>query len=309
MGALLLVCGALLSSGLAGGTFALYEGATENAGSTFAGGWIGAATGLTATPEGYDVALKWTPGTHGPVTGQKLYGVDNEASSTCTEAPTLISRLESGTTSSYNDESRGNATNDGDWFCYQLQSTSASEWTAQATQAVQLGLVANGLSTKNAASTCTKAPKPESGKIDCKDTITITFNQKPNLVEKGTIVVCVFATENLIVLGEGPSGITKCGAKPNGAYTVGEMTVSGAKIKANAKFEKSPYTLTASAPWETAITLETATTNSAIEKEGSSTPTWTFIPASTIKSSVKTHEATICSAVKTTCRPATTSDF
>ena len=45
-----LSCTALaLATGVVGSTFALFNAETQNAGSAFAGGWIGAADGLTAT--------------------------------------------------------------------------------------------------------------------------------------------------------------------------------------------------------------------------------------------------------------------
>src|SRR5215470_3769824 len=82
-----LIASALLfGNGVLGTTLALFNGETTNNDSAFAGGWIGAATVQTPTPSGYDIKLAWTAGTHGPVTGQQIQGVNNTTSSNCTGA-------------------------------------------------------------------------------------------------------------------------------------------------------------------------------------------------------------------------------
>src|SRR6478672_6760577 len=198
-GALLLVALAIATTGKVGTTFAFFDGETSNGNSAFAGGWIDPPTALTATPSGYDAVLNWAPGTHGPVTGQQLYGVNNLTNSNCTGAAyaTIGSALTTAATTT-TDASRGTAANNGNWFCYQMVSTSATVWTAQMSTAMQLGLVANGVSTANAAAKCTGAPNVAAGTIDCNDKITITFNQKP-IVPTGSIQVCVFAPGTIML--------------------------------------------------------------------------------------------------------------
>lgn len=313
LGWLALLGAALLTGGVVGGTLALYDASTENAASTFSGGWIGAASAVTATPEGNDVTLKWTPGTQ-QVTGQKLFGEDKATSESCTSVPTpvLSTTLASASTSTYKDESRATEANAGNWLCYELQSTSSSKWTAQTFKAVQLGLVASKVTSANAASKCTKAPTQASGKIDCDDTIALTFNQKP-ILPASPIDVCVFSA-GTIILGDtetetktvkGKTETTPICKAATDPYAVGKLTVAGGTISANALFTKSPYTLSEAAPWTMTITLE----GSIEQPSVTGTPTWTLTPASAIKSAIATHQATICTAEKSTCRPTTTSDF
>src|ERR1700690_3378569 len=102
---------------MVGSTSALFNGETKNAGSGFAGGWVGAPSAASASALGYDMSLAWTVGTHGPVTGQQLYGVDNgttSLSSNCTGAAySLLTTLASASTAAYTDSSRGTLGTDG----------------------------------------------------------------------------------------------------------------------------------------------------------------------------------------------------
>jgi hypothetical protein len=285
----------LLGNGIVGTTFALFNGETSNANSTFAGGWVGAPSAATATATGYDIALAWTPGTHGPVTGQQLFGVDNGTSSNCTGAAiSLLTNLASASTATYTDASRGTLANDGDWFCYQLVSTSATSWTAPlALSAVQLGLVTTGVQITNVGT---------ANRIQKNDTIKLTFNQRTNL-GTGNIKVCVYAT-GVILLGDTSSG-GGCAASPPSTYTVGKLTVAGATIPSALNFTASTVALSSSAPWTMTITL--AGTNSTADMTG--TPTWTLNGSPSILSFATTHQATMCSAATTTCRPTTTTNF
>ena len=285
----------LLGNGIVGTTFALFNGETSNANSAFAGGWVGAPAAATATATGYDVALAWTPGTHGPVTGQQLFGVDNTTNSNCTgAASTLLTTLATASTSTYTDPSRGTAANNGNWFCYQLVSTSATSWTTPlALSAVQLGLVTTGVQITNVGT---------ANRIQKNDTITLTFNQRTNL-GTGNIKVCVYTT-GVILLGDTSSG-GGCAASPPATYTVGKLTVAGATIPNALNFTASTVALSTSAPWTMTITL--AGTNSTTNMTGS--PTWTLNGSPSILSFATTHQATMCSAATTTCRPTTTTNF
>jgi hypothetical protein len=285
----------LLGNNVIGTTFALFNGETSNANSAFAGGWVGAPSAATATATGYDVGLAWTPGTHGPVTGQQLFGVDNGTSSNCTGAAyTLLATLASASTAAYTDASRGTLANDGNWFCYQLVSTSATSWTTPlALAAVQLGLVTTDVQITNAGT---------ANRIQKNDTIKLTFNQRTNL-GTGNIKVCVYTT-GVIQLGDtSPGG--GCAASPPAGYTVGKLTLAGATIPSALNFTSSTVTLSTVAPWTMTITL--AGTNATANMTG--TPTWTLNGSSSILSFDTTHQATMCSAATTTCRPTTTTNF
>lgn len=285
----------LLGNNVIGTTLALFNGETSNANSAFAGGWVGTPSAATATATGYDVGFAWTPGTHGPVTGQQLFGVDNGTSSNCTGAAyASLATFASASTAAYTDASRGTLANDGNWFCYQLVSTSATSWTAPLSlSAVQLGLVTTAVQITNVGT---------ANRIEKNDTIKLTFNQRTNL-GTGNIKVCVYAT-GVIQLGDTSSG-GGCAASPPAGYTVGKLTLAGATIPSALNFTSSTVALSTSAPWTMTITL--AGTNATANMTG--TPTWTLNGSSSILSFATTHQATMCSTAATTCRPTTTTNF
>ncbi len=64
-----IVAAVLISGGLVGSTAALFSAETQNANSTFAGGWVDPPGTLDGDPFGLHHGLDWMPGTHGPVTG------------------------------------------------------------------------------------------------------------------------------------------------------------------------------------------------------------------------------------------------
>lgn len=284
----------LLGNNVIGSTLALFNGETSNTNSAFAGGWVGAPSAATATASGYDVGFAWTPGTHGPVTGQQLFGVDNGPSSNCTGAAyTLLATLASASTAAYTDASRGTLANDGNWFCYQLVSTSATSWTAPLPfAAMQLGLVTTAVQITNVGT---------ANRIEKNDTIKLTFNQRTNL-GTGNIKVCVYTT-GAILLGDTHNG-NNCGTDSDG-FTVGKLTLTGASIPSALNFNASTVALSATAPWTMTITL--AGTNSTANMTG--TPTWTLNGSASILSFATTHQATMCSTAATTCRPTTPTNF
>lgn len=293
----LAVAALVLSTGPIGNTLGLFNGETQNAGSTFAGGWIGAATApATPTASGYDMSLAWTPGTHGPVTGQQLFGVDNTTSSNCTGAAyASLATMALATTASYTDASRGTLANDGDWFCYEMVSTSATVWTAATPfAAAQLGLVANGLSIANVGT---------AGTINANDKITVTFNQKPILPASPT-KVCVVAPSTIVIGDTTASGNGSGNCAAGDAFNIGKIALTGATLGTTVKYPASTYTLSATAPWTMVLTIVGGGTSAV-----TGTPTWTLTPAGSILSTITTHQATMCSAAKTTCQPTSTTNF
>jgi hypothetical protein len=300
-GAVIAAASLLLSSGLVGSTYGLFNAETQNAGSTFAGGWIGPPTALTAAASGYDINLTWTPGAHGPITGEKVNGVDNGTVSSCTNpAYVPISTLASASTASTTDASRGTAANNGNWFCYQVVSTTASSWTAQLGVAVQLGLVATAISTVNGASKCSGASTPATGVIDCNDKIVITFNQKP-LAPAASIAVCTWAgagTAGSIAIGD--TNATACNASGD-TYSVGRL--SGIAIGTSIKYTPSAVSVSAAAPWQMTITLGGVKTSS------TTSGTSTFTGSNGVLSAATTHQAVLCATTATTCRPTATLAF
>jgi hypothetical protein len=248
----------------------------------------------TATATGYDVALGWTPGTHGPVTGQQLFGIDNTTNSNCTGAAySLLATMAAASTAAYTDPSRGTAANNGNWFCYQLVSTSATSWTSSlALPAVQLGLVATAVQITNGGGTANR--------IQTGDTITLTFNQRTT-VGTANIRVCVY-TNGTILVGDTQAACTAS----TDTYTVAKLVVAGATIPTALNFGSSTVTRTTTSPFTMTVTL--AGTASVANLTG--TPTsWTLTGSSSIVSFATTHQATMCSAVATTCQPTTATNF
>jgi hypothetical protein len=105
------------------------------------------------------------------------------------------------------------------------------------------------------------------------------------------------------LLGDTANG-NNCGTASDG-FTVGKLTLAGATIPSALNFNASTVVLSASAPWTVAITL--AGTNSTADMTGA--PTWTLNGSSSILSFATLHQATMCSAATTTCRPTTTTNF
>jgi hypothetical protein len=288
----------LLGNGVVGTTFALFNGETQNANSAFAGGWVGAPSAATATASGYDVALAWTVGTHGPVTGQQLYGVDNTTNSNCTGAayalltttPTTLAAA----TATYTDPSRGTVSNDGDWYCYEIQSKSATSWTAPFDlAAIQLGLVTTAVQITNNGT---------ANRIQSGDTIKLTFNQRTT-VGTGNVRVCVF-TNGTILVGDTTAGCTAS----TDTYTVAKLVVTGATIPTAINFGSSTVTRTTTSPFTMTISLA----GSATVANLTGTPTsWKLTGSSSIVSFATTHQATMCSsvAVGNSCQPTTATNF
>jgi hypothetical protein len=280
----------VLSTGGIGGTFAIFNAETQNAGSVFAGGWVDPPASVTVTPSGYDVAFAWTAGTHGPVTGQKLFGVDNGTNASCNGASVvLLATMASATTASYTDSNRASTLN-GHWFCYQLISTSATAWTGVYSKGLQIGLATTAISIANGSAST-------GGSIDVGDKITLTFNQKTNLAATGTKKVCAVSS-GVIILGD-TSGGTNCAA--GDGFNVGKIT--GLSVASTQSFSTSTFTTSTSAPWTMTITL--AGTGTAALTSG----TATFVPSASIQSNASTHRAVLCTSTDSNCQPTTSATF
>jgi hypothetical protein len=253
-----------------------------NSTNTVANGWIGPPTALASpTPSGYDAQLAWTPGTHGPVTGQQLWGVDNGTTSNCTGVTySLLNTMASAATATFT-KANTSAVN-GHWLCYQMVSTSASSWTSSANfAATQLGLVATSVSIANSGT---------SGKITTGDTITITFNQ-PVLASSvpTSLVVCTGTSATVIFVGD----TSNCTNTSDG-YSVGVIngiTVSGGKQKLNSSAVVSGSTVT--------VTIG--------QNGQNASGTGTFTPATGVQSQASTDRANACTA--SNCQPTTSGSF
>lgn len=194
-----------------GGTFALWTGETANPSSPLEAGWVGPATGLgTPLPSGYGASLAWTPGTHGPVTGQTLYAAPGGTGATASCGTyALDATMASAATASYT--TTGSSANNGAWRCYRLVSTSATAWTATATfTAIRVGLYPSSVAITNGGT---------SGTLDSGDKIAITFNQ--NIGSPTATNLCSVAGASgtgVILIGD-----TTC-AGASDSFTVGKLT-------------------------------------------------------------------------------------
>jgi hypothetical protein len=285
----------LFASGLAAGgtTLASFTAETENATATFSGGWIGTASNPTVAPSGYDGQLAWTPGQHGPVTGQQLWGYDDGASSTCPASGyTQLAAMASATTDTYTDPHSTNALN-GHYYCYEMVSTSAGGWTATGSfPATQLGLVATGASITNHGT---------AGYVDVTDVITITFNQQTNYpTTSQTVRVCAF-TAGVVILGDTSGGCNGTGD----AYSIGRLALSSGSLAGNQTYASSTAIASTSAPWTITVTLAGA--GAADQKNGAGS--WSLTPSTSVRSQAATHQATACTNATYNCTPTETGGF
>jgi hypothetical protein len=273
----------LLAVGTVGGTVASFTGETQHQASTFAGGWLDAATGLAApTPSGYGAVLTWAHGTHA-LTGQDLYYTDEGTTSSCAGAAysTLASAGLSATLNTVTD-SRGSAA-DGHYLCYQIRSTHGSWYTGANFGIVQVGLVPTGLSTGNTGN----------HQLDSGDTIAITFNQAVGY-SGGAFNVCAFSATGTILLGDATSG---CGSS---ADTPVVGAVSGLTIGADRVYAGSTVTVSGS---QLTVTLGSAGTGASGRTTVTGTGTFTGGGSPTSTSG----GAVACTI--TGCKPTTTFSF
>jgi hypothetical protein len=277
---------ALLAGGRVGSTWAsfnnLFWGETENAGSSFGAGWLGAPTLAAPSVSGNDATLTWTVSNNGPGAangqGQEVLGsftASNGTSTTCPTTGYTQIAVPSGTATSYTDSGRGAGVG-GEYYCYEVASTYATNWvTAGAAQRVQFPFFATSLSIGDG-----------SGKISSGDTVTIAFNNTPQgFASSGSLSVRTCTSTRVLL------GTTSCSGTPS----VGTLTANGPIVKSSSTVSSS-YTFSAN-------TL-TVTLGSANVTLGGSSGTWTFTPNATLKQG---GNVAICTA--SSCLPSTTSSF
>ncbi len=267
-----------------GGTFAIWQGDTTNAGSAFAAGWIGPPTGLaTPTPSGYGASLAWTAGTHGPVTGQTLYAADGGTGTTAS-CGTYGSGTTMASASTATYVTTGSSGNNGHWRCYEMVSTSATAWTASATfTPIRVGLYPKTVVISHTGT---------AGTLSNGDKITITFNQNVGSVSGTKICQVAGASGTGVIL----IGDSTCSGSGD-AYTIGKLT--GVTVSGSGTQSRNMTAAVANAVVTVSITQNGRTV--------SGTPTFT---ASTSVSSSATPAAAACtSASAPTCVVTATGGF
>lgn len=213
---LALVAGGTLAFGRLGGTYAIFSAETENQNAVAQGSWIPAPTAGSISIGGAgngQAVMNWTAGglasspSPNPVSGQKILFADggSGASAACPGGTysTTADTIGNGTTQT--DSLTGSPFTD--WWCYQVMSTSASNWTAGPST---FGAVRPLVPTSVAFS------GNGNGNLDTGDRIVITFNQNVSL-SGGPSGVCTDATNNRIAIG-----YSTCAAGTQG--TVGTVT-------------------------------------------------------------------------------------
>jgi hypothetical protein len=222
-----LLAGGALAYGQISGTFAIFTAETENPNSVFKGSWIPAPSGTTssllnATPWSQE-HLVWTSGNStampggatNPVTGQTILYADggSGASASCGTYSSFSTTTAAATTSDVT------GTNLADWWCFEVQSTSASAstsgaWTSDVvTFTPRQILVPVSVVMTNGRT----AGTPDTG-----DTIVITFNQNINTPTANRFCLVHNGTSDVVFIGDTKASGSACASTDT--YTIGKIT-------------------------------------------------------------------------------------
>jgi len=215
-----------------------------------------APASLTASPVGHDVQLTWPPGQNG--NGYAVLGVANGNSSNCTVAS--FSNIASTVGTSYTDS--GRYTPQGTYFCYQVQTTYGSWYSASNNPiaAPQIGFVASSIQLVNGG---------VAGKLDSGDQIMITFNQAvdPASGPISSDTVCTANGATIVVGSPLPLGVCLPLLE-----TPGVGTLTGGTSNENARWQ-------AAWAWSNGNAALTATLGNRIAgNDPSISGTWTLNP-------------------------------
>lgn len=178
----------------------------------------------------------------------------------------------------------------GHYYCYEMVSTSASNWTATGTPtATLLGLVPTNITITN---------NNTSGTIDKTDVIVLTFNQQTNYpTSSQTVNVCSF-TSGVVILGDGNS----CAANTDG-YSIGAIQLNGGTIGSADTWASSTAIESSSAPWTITVTL--GASGSSHKSVLTSPTTWTYFAGTSLLTAAVTDRASACSRSAQSCAPTT----
>jgi hypothetical protein len=196
---------------------------------------------------------------------------------------------------------------DGHYYCYQMISTSATNWTAAASfPATQMGLVVQSIALGNAGT---------SGTVDTNDTITIVFNQAPTGITTGAgRSVCLVDTVSPAKIVLGDTGGCAGAGDANDAGVISGLTMAGGgAMGANAlvNCNASTFSITGSTLTITINSAAGAMGAAGVCQTGAANPvtssgSGTYTPASSINSAATTDQSPVCTNV-TYCALQTTS--
>jgi hypothetical protein len=290
-GALAVILALLTTAGLVGTTTATLSAKTTNATGTYATSALYAPASVSGAASGHNVALTWPAGTNG--NGYSVLGAANGTSSNCSAAS--FASIGTSASASYTDT--GRYTPEGNYFCYQVQTTYGS-WSSVNSNpftAVQIGFVPTtaGITAGGTAA-----------KLDTGDVITINFNQSVATGAAGA--VCGYkgsgagstpGTSDTIWLGSSTTSNTNCGA----AESVSVGSLVGGTVGASTSRSNATYV------WSNSNKTLTITLGAFIRGTGPATTAaaWTFHGSTSLLS--QTGSNAICVTNTAPCQPATSS--
>lgn len=275
-----ILLGLLFTAGYLGSTYAYFDGETDQT-ATFAGGYLVAPSALgTPTVQGYGAALAWTPATT-LLTAQALYGLDRGTTTTACPAftdttATYTALTTNLTTTLATTTDAGNSAYNGDYYCYQIQSTHGSWYQGSIFAALQVGLVPTAVTLANANNTMANSDK-----------ITIAYNQPVVFTTPVTVAGCPVSTVSVT------TGKTTTSFLPGTAVVGGGCGSTGSiGLIDNLTLTQPTKTFTSSSIAGSGTKTITITLNGGANIGGSA-GSETFIPSgSNVKSSV--GSATVC---------------
>lgn len=222
-------------------TAAVFTSSKSNPANTLATGALAAPTGLTATPAGRDVSVAFTPAA-GATGTQVLYGRPAAGSSSCSGV-TLA--LDTTSTASPVSDTPASAPQ-GTYACYAARSVRAS-WTSLASAgpvAVQTGVVVTSVVATNGGNPSGCLLAAVVGRVDCGDTLVVTFNQPidPATGPQAGTKVCTSPTYGLRV--GMPSTTTDCSQQGSLGRVPGAVANRYARSSANVTWNAARTQLT-----------------------------------------------------------------
>ena len=222
-----LLIGGTLAFGQFSGTFAIFTAETENPNTAAKGSWIPAPSATTssllnATPWSQE-HLAWTSGNStlmpggatNPVTGQTFLYADggSGASASCGSYTSFSTTTAAATTADLT------GTNLADWWCFEVESTSAGAntsgvWTSDVTTFTPRQIL---VPVSVAISNGRNALTPDTG-----DKIVITFNQNINTPTANRLCLVNNGANDIIFIGDTKASGSACAAADT--YTIGKIT-------------------------------------------------------------------------------------
>jgi hypothetical protein len=256
-----LIAGGTLAFGQFSGTFAIFTSETENQNAVFKGSWIPAPSGATSSLDGTPYSqehLAWTSGhsaatpSPNPVTGQTILYADggDGTSASCGSYSSFGTVASTATT----DDATG--TNLGDWWCFEVQSTSSAATTSGSWTAGPLVFTPRQILVP--LSVLVTNGGTGSNRMNSGDTIKITFNQNVNTPATHTFCGVNNGANDVIFIGDTKASGATCTATDT--YTIGKIT--GVTVSATITALTETVTMSGTNGWTSNVMTVKITANS-----------------------------------------------